>query len=184
MRHLGTQTLHTPRLTLRPFSREDGAAMYRNWASDPEVTRFLSWSTHRSQADSDAICAEWAAKAGDLRWYNWAIVPNELGEPIGAISFHRFDEDTQMVHAGYCIGKTWWGRGYAAEALQAVIAYAFLELGANRVESIHNVKNPASGRVMEKCGMTLEGMLRQAYRDNSGCCDVAVRALLRQDWLG
>ena len=45
MRHLGTQTLHTPRLTLRPFSREDGAAMYRNWASDPEVTRFLSWPT-------------------------------------------------------------------------------------------------------------------------------------------
>ena len=89
-----------------------------------------------------------------------------------------------MVHAGYCIGKTWWGRGYATEALQAVIAYAFLELGANRVESIHNVKNPASGRVMEKCGMTLEGVLRQAYRDNSGCCDVAVRALLRQDWLG
>lgn len=61
---------------------------------------------------------------------------------------------------GYCIGQDWRRQGYTSEALEAVIRFAFTELGANRVAAIHNVQNPHSGGVILKCGMQKEGVIR------------------------
>ena len=73
--HKGTQTLHTARLTLRQFVPADAAPMFRNWANDPEVTRFLTWAPHGTVDVSNGVIAQWAAEyaRGDI--YNWAIVP-------------------------------------------------------------------------------------------------------------
>ena len=83
---------------------------------------------------------------------------------------------------GYCIGQKWWHQGYTSEALEAVIRFAFTGLGANRVAAIHNVLNPHSGGVMQKCGMQKEGVLRQGYRDNQGLGNYCLLAILRSDW--
>ena len=182
MNHLGTKTLTTARLTLRPFSLADAPAMFANWAGDPEVTRYLSWPTHTDVGVSEAVLADWVPRYADAAWYQWAIVPHDVGEPIGSIAIVRMDEDVQSVHVGYCIGRRWWGRGYTSEALAALLRFFFEEVGVLRVDSRHDPRNPGSGAVMLHCGMTLEGTIRQADRNNQGICDYMAYGILRDEY--
>lgn len=182
MDHRGTKVLETERLLLRPFRTEDAEAMFRNWASDPEVTRFLTWPPHASPELTRSLTAQWAEAAGDRRVYQWAIVSKAQGEPIGSLSVVRIDEGTESMELGYCIGKRWWGQGLMTEAVRTVVAYLFAEVGALRVCARHDVENPASGAVMRRAGMTKEGVLRQGGRNNRGIVDTAVYSILRDEW--
>ena len=179
--HKGTQPLETPRLILRPFAAEDAPAMYRNWASDPEVTKFLTWPAHSREEVSAAVLTDWVGQYNDPRYYQWAIVLRELGEPIGSISVVRQNEQVAEAEIGYCIGSNWWHRGIVSEALAAVIDYLFVQVGMNRIAARHDPNNPHSGGVMRKCGMTYEGTTRQSDRNNQGICDAAHYAILRSD---
>lgn len=105
MRHTGTITLETPRLILRRFAAGDAAAMYRNWASDPKVTRFLTWPPHESLAVSEQVLADWIHGYDNPRQYQWAIVPRSVGEPIGSISIVKINDDIDEIQMGYCIGQ-------------------------------------------------------------------------------
>ncbi len=100
MTHVGTKVIKTPRLTLRPFCMEDREAMFRNWESDPKVTEFLRWPTAKSIADAQRVLEGWTASYKDPSFYQWAIVLEELGEPIGSISVVEQDEATDKVHIG------------------------------------------------------------------------------------
>ena len=137
MDHRGTKVLETERLLLRPFRTEDAEAMFRNWASDPEVTRFLTWPPHASPELTRSLTAQWAEAAGDRRVYQWAIVSKAQGEPIGSLSVVRIDEGTESMELGYCIGKRWWGQGLMTEAVRTVVAYLFAEVGALRWDRGH-----------------------------------------------
>jgi len=82
---------------------------------------------------------------------------------------------------GYCMSRAYWRRGIMAEALSALIGFLFDEVGFNRIEADHDPNNPASGRVMEKAGMTFEGTMRRAGLSNQGIIDVSRWAVLRSD---
>ena len=184
MQHLGTQTIETHRLLLRPFRASDAPAMFRNWAGDGAVTEYVTWKTHASEQESAGIAAAWEKQtAEDPDFYQWAIVLKSLGEPIGSISAIHLDEKTESAELGWCIGRAWWGRGVMPEAGAAVIAFLFDEVGLNRVAARFDTRNPKSGRVMEKLGMTFEGVLRQAGRCNAGLCDEAFYSILRSEYL-
>lgn len=182
MRHLGTQQLETERLLLRRFVWEDREAMYRNWESDPEVTKYLTWQHCTAPEEVDPTLQNWLDNYEKPEFYQWAIVPKVIGEPIGAISVVSCDERTGRPEIGYCIGKAWWRQGYTSEALGAVIDFLIGKVGANRVEARHDPRNPNSGAVMRRCGMTYEGTLRQADWNNRGVCDACVYAILAEDW--
>lgn len=182
MKHLGTQVLTTERLILRPFTMADAQAVYHNWANDSEVTKYLTWPTHESIAISQAVLADWVARYSEPTWYQWAIVPNAVGEPIGSISVVHMDDKVDSVHIGYCIGKKWWGQGIATEALGALIRFFFEEVKANRIDSRHDPRNPGSGKVMMHCGMKYEGTMRQADRNNQGLCDYMAYAILASEY--
>ncbi len=181
MKHIGTHELETQRLILRRFVIDDAAAMYNNWASDEEVTKFLTWPAHSSVEASRYILEQWLPMYSDEKYYQWAIVPKELGEPIGSISAVEVDDTAERVHIGYCIGRKWWHMGITSEALSAVIDFFFDEVGVGRVDSRHDPRNPNSGRVMKKCGMKYEGTLRQADRNNQGICDACYYGMIRSD---
>lgn len=181
MNHCGTYTMETKRLLLRKFMVEDAEAMFQNWASDKEVTKFLTWPAYTSLDTAIHILNEWATSYENPDFYQWAIVPKNLNEPIGSISVVSINEKTQMVEIGYCIGRPWWNRGITSEALSAVINFMFDQVGANRVQAKHDVNNPHSGLVMKKCGMKYEGTLRSADVNNQGVCDVSIYALLKSD---
>lgn len=182
MKNCGTQRIETDRLILRRYTLEDADAMYKNWASDSEVTKFLTWQPHSSVDVSRSIIEDWLKKYSDEKYYQWAIVLKDNGnEPIGDISVGHMNEDIFMVHIGYCLGRAWWRRGIMSEALKAVTDFMFDTVEVNRVESRHDPRNPNSGKVMQKCGMKYEGTLRSADRNNQGICDACYYALLRSE---
>lgn len=182
MKNSGTQRIETDRLILRRYVIEDADAMYKNWASDSEVTKFLTWQPHSSVEVSRGIIENWLKEYSDEKYYHWAIVLKDNGnEPIGGISVVHMNEDISMVHIGYCLGRAWWRRGIMSEALKAVMDFMFDTVEVNRVESRHDPMNPNSGKVMQKCGMKYEGTLRSADRNNQGICDACYYALLRSE---
>ena len=180
--HKGTQTIETSRLILRKALREDALPMFRNWASDPEVTKYLTWPTYQNPDAAHGILELWTNNYENADFYQWMIVPRELSEPIGSISVVHQREEIGEVEIGYCIGKNWWHQGITSEALGAVIDFLFREVGANRITARHDPRNAHSGNVMKKCGMVYEGTARQADRNNQGICDTAYYAILRSDW--
>lgn len=181
MKHLGTKMIETDRLILRPFEMEDAQAMYDNWASDPQVTRYLSWPCYQSVDTAHAVLGEWTQLYRQPNWYQWAIELKELGQPIGSISVVNSDDRVDMVEIGYCIGQKWWGQGIMPEALRTIMDYLFDEVGAQRIEAGHDPNNPASGAVIRKCGMQYEGTLRRRIRSNQGITDVAWYSLLKEE---
>ena len=179
MKHLGTQTLETPRLLLRRFEVKDAQAMFENWTSDPEVTRYLTWPPHENVEVTQGLLQNWVHQYDGADYYSWAIVSKEHGsQPIGSIAVVAHDDSVAKATVGYCLGRNWWHRGYMTEALTAVIRYLLEEVGMNRVEAYHDPRNPHSGCVMKKCGMTYEGTLRQSDRNNQGICDASWHAIL------
>lgn len=180
--HKGTRTIETPRLLLRRAVMEDAEPMLRNWASDPDVTKFLTWPPHGSMEVSRAVLQSWVDSYENDRYYQWMIVLKELGEPIGSISVVRQNEQIGEAEIGYCIGKAWWHKGITTEAMKAVMGYLFKEVGMERIEARHDPNNPHSGGVMRKCGMTYEGTTRASDRNNQGICDAAHYGILRSEW--
>jgi len=185
MQHIGTQTIETERLLLRPFRMSDAPAMFRNWASDPAVTQYVTWPTHKTVEETAAIIESWVRQtAEDPSFYQWAIELKPLGEPIGSIAVAHLFEDVAGAELGWCIGRAWWGQGIMPEAAGAVIAYLFERAGFERVAARYDARNERSGRVMQKLGMVREGVLRQAGRCNAGVCDEVVYSILRREYAG
>jgi RimJ/RimL family protein N-acetyltransferase len=181
MKKTGTQRLETGRLILRRFTVGDAEDMYRNWASDPEVTRYLTWPCHISSKATAELLAAWVEKYAEGDYYNWAIEFKETGTVIGSISVVKLDEIINAAEIGYCLSRAYWGRGIMPEALRAVMDYLFDEAEVNRIAAYHDVNNPKSGRVMQKAGMQYEGTHWQAGKNNQGICDISCYSALRSD---
>lgn len=181
MQHKGTRTIETERLVLRRFVPEDAQAMFDNWASDPEVTKYLTWPTHQSVDVSRWVLGQWCPEYEKPDYYQWAIVSKALGEPIGSIAVVHQDDRTDMAHVGYALGQKWWRQGIMTEAMHAVMDFLFDEVGVQRIEARHDPRNPNSGGVMKKCGMKYEGTHRRADWNNQGICDACYYALLADE---
>lgn len=181
MKKIGTKKIETDRLILRRFTIDDAEDMYNNWASDSEVTKFLTWPPHVSVDMTKMLLNDWISKYEDGGNFNWAIQYKETGTVIGNTSVVKLNESIEAADIGYCMSKVFWGRGIMPEALRAVMDYFFDEVGLNRVAASHDVDNPKSGRVMDKAGMKLEGVLRQAGKNNQGICDEVWYSIIKSD---
>jgi RimJ/RimL family protein N-acetyltransferase len=151
--------------------------------NDVEIARNTATIPHPYPA---GMAAEWIAGHQEKFDKNIEVVfgieRREDGAFLGVIGI--LPEPHDMAEFGYWIGQEYWNCGYATEAAAAVIDYGFHILGVNRVEAIHFTRNPASGRVMEKCGMHCEGTLRQARKKWDEYLDVKVYAIIRSDYVG
>ena len=181
MNYKGTIKLETNRLILRPFKITDAQAVFENYASSDDVTKYTTWDTYR---DIDAVrnyLSSLIESYKDGKTFNWAIELKNENKVIGSIGATNLDENVAKIEVGYCIGKKWWNQGIATEALREIIRFLFEEVGINRIEAYHDVRNLASGRVMQKCGMKCEGILRQFYPFNGGVSDVYIYSILKDD---
>lgn len=173
-------TLETARLKLRPMALADAADLHR-LVNDIEIARNTMLIPHPYP---EGFAAEWIGTHQEKFEKNEEVVfgieRREDGAFVGVIGV--IPEPHDMAELGYWIGQEYWNHGYATEAAAAAIDYAFRILGVNRVEALHFVRNPASGRVMEKCGMKCEGTLRQARKKWDEYLDVRVYSILRSDW--
>ncbi|MBZ9686947.1 GNAT family N-acetyltransferase [Clostridium estertheticum] len=180
--HKGTTIIETNRLILRPYVMDDATDMFINWANDSEVTKHLSWQAHSNIDVTKYLMGMWVDKYSSNETYHWGVVCKENGnQVIGTIGAVRIKEDLEQAEIGYCISKKYWNKGIAPEALVAVIDYLF-SCGFMRISGYHDVLNPASGKVMQKCGMQFEGVFRNAEKNNLGeFCSIAQYAILKSD---
>jgi RimJ/RimL family protein N-acetyltransferase len=150
------ETIETARLRLRRPRAADAASVFQRYASDPEVTRYLGWPTHKSRADSDGFLAYC-----DSEWERWPAGPYLVESRDGALLGSTglgFETSAQAV-TGYVFARDAWGRGYATEALSAMRDLA-RGLGVRRLYALCHPDHRASHHVLEKCGFLLEGTLR------------------------
>ena len=172
--------METPRLRIRKLGIGDAEDIFA-FSQNPEVSRFVLWDAHRSIADSRSMVR------GALRAYrtgepaSLAIELRETGRVVGTIGFVWIDDEHNCAEIGYSLAQEYWGRGLMTEALRAMLEFAFVRLHLNRVEALFDVRNRASGRVMEKCGMRREGLLRQKLYNKGEYVDVEIWAILARD---
>jgi len=181
MQHQGTIKLSTSRLLLRPLQLADADRMFLGWATDMEVVKYLSWKPHLSVDETKRIISYWMSNYPDPKFYIWGIQVKQ-GPLIGTISIHSIHDGFERGEVGYALAKPYWNQGYATEALQAIVDYAFDTVAFNRLEAHHSIYNPASGAVLIKAGFQHEGVLRQFYRSNDGFQDSSIYAILKKDW--
>lgn len=173
--------LDTPRLTLRPMTMRDAADIYA-YSRDKEVARHVLWDAHRSLADSKEYLRFILRQYREGRPSSYGMVLKETGRLVGTIGFMWLSEENSTVEIGYSLARSQWNRGLTTEALSALIGMAFTYLNIHRIEAQHDLANPASGRVMLKCGMRQEGILRGRVYNKGKFVDVALCAILREDW--
>lgn len=179
--HKGTKTIKTERLLLRRFTVNDAEQMFENWANDKRVSKFLTWAPHGSVDNTRELLEQWCAAYDNDNCYNWVI--EYEGQAIGNIAVVDFSDRSERTALGYSMGYDYWNKGIMTEAAKAVTDYLFAEVGVNRIEISHAVKNPASGRVAQKCGYKYEGTRREYFKTYAGeFLDIAIYGIIKSDW--
>lgn len=180
--HKGTLDIETDRLILRRFVESDADDMFNNWANDDDVTRYLTWPTHKDIDVSKIVISDWVEGYKNDEFYQWAIMLKENEKVIGSISVVELSNTNEHCDIGYCIGKAYWNKGMTTEALKAIILFLFNEIGFERVQALHYTENVASGEVMKKAGMTYEGRRRKFHKNLDGVfVDCDAYAILKED---
>lgn len=194
MRHAGTETIETERLVLRRLMPEDAPDMFKNWANDPAVTRWLRWEPHKDVFETYALLTAWAELYKNPDYYQWAIQKKDNGDVIGAISLVNdllgeacrdkwpgVDLSDGIWEPGYCLGRAWWSKGYMTEALRAVVDYWFTRTDGSWLTCCHAKGNPASGAVMRKAGFVYDHEA-QYHKFDGTPVDCLVYRLARADY--
>jgi ribosomal-protein-alanine N-acetyltransferase len=147
-----TPIIETNRLRLSPFTRDDGAAVF-DYASNPNVSRFTTWLTHQTIADSEAFIEMVLRRPAHE--HTWAIRLRDDRRAVGAIEFGLKNDCDADFH--YVLAEPLWNQGLMTEAARAVVAWGLEHYPAvRRVFTMAISENVAPQRVMEKCGLQFE----------------------------
>jgi len=176
----GTPQLETERLILRKLTPADAGDIFE-YACDDEVTRYVVWDTHKTPEDSREFIRFTLGRyerdgAGD-----WGIIWRENGKLIGTAGFAWCDMKNRRAEIGYVLAKPFWGRGIMPEAAGRIVQFGFEDMGLHRIECCHLLPNEKSGRVMQKVGMSFEGVARERVFAKGRFWDIKQYAILRAD---
>lgn len=156
--------LATPRLLLRRPTPADAGPIFRNYAQDPAVVRYLSWRPHREVGETSDFLERLARQWDEGTAFTWVIAPGEDAEnAVGMIGLSTERRHPHRLTFGFVLARSCWGRGYMGEALGRVVGWAFEQPEIWRVWSCCHVENRASARVMEKAGLSREGVARRWF---------------------
>ena len=161
---------------------DDAGAMFA-YASDPEVTRYVLWDTHRSIVDSESFLsfAMEGYERGDFG--GWGVVLKDSGAFVGTCGMDGgYAPEHARAEIGYVLSREHWGKGLMPEAARAVIRFGFERMSLNRVEARCIAENTASARVMEKAGMIYEGTLREREFVKGAFRDIKLYSILRSEF--
>jgi RimJ/RimL family protein N-acetyltransferase len=173
--------LETPRLRLRTIEADDVPALYAVF-SDPRVMRYWSSAPLQELAEAAALQAEIVALMRADTLYQWGIERHDADGLIGTVTLYRLDLAHRRSELGFALGSAQWGRGFATEAVGAVIAHAFDGRGLHRLEADADPRNDASLHVLEKLGFRREGLARERYQLYGELQDSVLLGLLAPEW--
>lgn len=164
--HIGTTTIETERLLLRRFSYSDNDAMLKYWIADEKIQSMYMEPVYTTKEAVKELLDKYIGSYEKQDYYRWAIILKETGECIGQIAYFLVDNKNHFAEIEYCIGSAFQCRGYATEATKAVIRFGFEKMNLHKVQICTNTGNTPSKRVIEKCGFTYEGTLRDYFYMN------------------
>ncbi len=174
--------LRSRHLILRKLLKSDTDDMFE-YASDPAVSRYLLWDAHVSKKYTARYLVYLQGRYRAGEFYDWAVVERQSGKMIGTCGFTSFDLANNSAEVGYVLNRAYWHRGLAAEALHEVLQYAFSVLRLNRIEARYMLGNEDSRHVMEKVGMSFEGIARDAVFAKGRYVSVGICSVLRREFL-
>lgn len=173
--------LETRRLRLRKLSMRDAGDVFE-YASVPEVAEHVTWSYHRNVSDTLHYLRFITQQYQDGIPSPWGIIHKELGKLIGTIGYHVWSLANSYGEVGYALSNQFWNKGYTTEAFNEVIRYGFEHMHLERIEATCKPANTASERVMIKCGMNYEGLMRKKLFAKNAFHDLKLYSLLKEDW--
>ena len=174
--------LETSRLLLRRLDYTDLQDLFEV-ASHPEVTRYITWDTHRTLDDTRRfiqIVHGWYERQEVLYW---GVVRKTDMKLIGTCGIFEWVVRDARAELSYTLGQPYWGQGYASEIAEILIRFGFETLQLNRLEGRCLRENLSSAHVLEKAQLSLDGILRQQLYLKGAYRDLKVYSLLRQEWL-
>ena len=178
----GTQPLETDRLMLRAFSFDDADSMMRNWAGDDQVQDMYGEPSYKTHEEVRGLLEKYISSYEDGLHFRWGIFEKASDECIGQIAYFLVDQKNHFGEIEYCVGKAFQGRGYATEATKAVIRYGFEKINFNKVQICVRPSNLPSKKVIDKCGFTYEGTLREYFYRNGKYEDRMYHSILRKEF--
>ena len=161
--HIGTQTVESDRLTLRPFRYTDDDDMLTYWASDAYVQSMYSEPVYTTKEEIKGLLDKYIASYEKPDYYRWAIVEKESNTCIGQIAIFLVDSKNHFCEIEYALGRQFHRKGYATETVKALLDFCFNKVNFHKVQVCHKDVNIASQGVIKKCGFTYEGTLRDFF---------------------
>ncbi len=184
MNHLGTQTIETERLILRQYQMTDAEDMFRNWVTDPEVSKFWGWEPHKDIEETKTLLSVWMKEYTRMDHYHWVIVHKATSQAVGYIYLIEMNDEKGSASVHFLLSRKYWNQGIMTEACKAVLDFSFSKIGMLSIHTRHHVDNPASGRVMQKSGFRY--MVTQ-YREIPNCPQISGNycyyEISKDDWL-
>ena len=149
----GTAELWTGNLLLRKYRPEDAEQLHQDFGTDPEMYRYSGWNPYATPEMARETVQRFIASYHDEHSYSWVMDAN--GDDVVAGMIGAYDYDGSQIEVGFSVGRSWQGRGFATEALKAVLKYLTENEGISRVTAWCAAENAGSRRVLEKSGMRL-----------------------------
>ena len=180
--HIGTNEIETERLILRRFEYTDDEAMLKYWIADEKIQSLYSEPVYTTKEAVKELLDKYISSYEKDDYYRWAIIEKTTGECIGQIAYFLVDSKNQFAEIEYCIGSEFQCNGFATEATKAVIAYGFDKMNLHKVQICTKTINLPSKRVIEKCGFTYEGTLRDYFYLNGEYVGRLYFSILREEY--
>jgi ribosomal-protein-alanine N-acetyltransferase len=173
--------LTTPRLTLRRMMVADTDDMYE-YACRQDVTKFLTWRPHPDRDYTREYLQYLGSRYAAGMFYDWAVIYEPDCKMVGTCGFTAFNCSSDSAEVGYVLNPEYWGKGIATEALGRVLEFGFENMGLHRIEARFIQENERSRRVMEKVGMTFEGVLREGMLIKGNYQNIGICSILQSEW--
>lgn len=173
--------LETERLRLRKFTIDDASDMFE-YSSEPDVSRYVPWETHRSIEDTNDFLKYILNQYNLGKLAPWAIEYKQQNKVIGTIDFVAWLTTHYRAEIGFILSKKYWGKGLVVEAATKVIEFGFENMELNKIEAPCMVENVQSQRVLQKLGMRLEGILKEKYFIKGKFWDLATYSILKKEY--
>lgn len=161
--NIGTNAIETERLLLRRFEYTDADAMLKYWVADKNIQSLYSEPVYSTKDEVMKLLDKYIGSYERPDYYRWAIIDKNSNECIGQIAYFLVDNKNHFAEIEYCIGSDFQCKGFATEATKAVISYGFEKINLHKVQICTKTINKPSKRVIEKCGFTYEGTLRDYF---------------------
>ncbi|KWX73144.1 GNAT family N-acetyltransferase [Paenibacillus jilunlii] len=172
--------LHTERLHLRKMKVSDSSSLFKIW-SDPAVTKFMNVSCFTNENQAKAMINLLDNLYQEGKAIRFSIINIESNEIIGSCGYNSLDFEDAKAEIGYDLAKSFWGKGYASEAIRSLLDYAFSSLNLNRIEAKVEPENVNSIKLLQKLDFTFEGSLRQCERVDGRLKDLNIYSRLISD---